>query len=90
MQECQHGIVGPVRAGGMCSEILPMIGKLLGHALVETTVRYAHIVRHSANAAVARVADSLAADTETAAGTSPAVWLSPLLRVDRSRSPSAS
>ena len=41
---------------------LPMIGKLLGHARVETTARYAHLARDSVDAAAAKVAASIGAD----------------------------
>jgi len=43
-------------------ESLPVIGKLLGHAHVETTARYAHLARDSMHEAAARVAESIAAD----------------------------
>ena len=43
-------------------ESLPMIGKLLGHAQIQTTARYAHLARHSVKASAARVAASIAAD----------------------------
>ena len=43
-------------------ESLPMIGKLLGHAQVETTARYAHLARESVHEAAARIADGIAAD----------------------------
>ena len=41
-----------------------MIGKLLGHRQVQTTARYAHLVRHSVKAAALRIEDSLAADMD--------------------------
>ena len=40
-------------------ETLPATGKLLGHAHVETTARYAHLARDSMHEAAARVADSI-------------------------------
>ena len=43
-------------------EGLPMIAKLLGHAHVETTARYAHLARDSAQEAAERVAASIAED----------------------------
>ena len=43
-------------------ESLPMIGKLLGHAQVETTARYAHLSRESVREAAERIAQSIAAD----------------------------
>ena len=39
-------------------EALPMIGKPLGHTKVQTTARYAHLVR----ASTAKVAESIGAD----------------------------
>ena len=39
-----------------------MIGKLLGHARIETTARYAHLARDSVREAAERVAESIAAD----------------------------
>ena len=44
------------------SETLPMIAKLLGHAHVETTARYAHLARDSVHEAAERVAQSIAGD----------------------------
>ena len=43
-------------------EALPVIGKLLGHSRLETTARYAHLARDSAQEAAERVAASIAAD----------------------------
>ena len=43
-------------------ESLPMIGRLLGHKQIETTARYAHLARDSAQEAAERVAASIAAD----------------------------
>ena len=40
-------------------ESLTMIGRLLGHAKVSTTARYAHLMRDSEKAAAARVGDSI-------------------------------
>ena len=42
-----------------------MIGKLLGHAKVQTTARYAHLGRHSVKVAAVRISDSLEADMDT-------------------------
>ncbi len=39
-----------------------MIGKLPGHARIETTSRYAHLARDSVRASAERVAESIAAD----------------------------
>ena len=43
-------------------EALPVIGKLLGHSRLETTARYAHLARDSAQEAAERVAASIAED----------------------------
>ena len=43
-------------------ESLPMIGRLLGHRQIETTARYAHLARDSAQEAAERVAASIAVD----------------------------
>ena len=43
-------------------EGLPMIGRLLGHKQIETTARYAHLARDSAQEAAERVAASIAED----------------------------
>ena len=39
-----------------------MIARLLGHAEVQTTARYAHLTREAMNASAARVAASIAED----------------------------
>lgn len=46
-------------------ESLPTIGKLLGHAAVSTTARYAHLVRDAERAAAARVGSSIGTHLET-------------------------
>ena len=43
-------------------EALPVIGKLLGHSRLETTARYSHLARDSAQEAAERVAASIAED----------------------------
>ena len=43
-------------------EALPVIGKLLGHSRLETTARYAHLARDSAQEAAGRVAESIEED----------------------------
>ena len=43
-------------------ESLPMIGKLLGHARVRTTARYAHLSDDSVKAAAERIAASIGED----------------------------
>ena len=46
-------------------EGLPMIGKLLGHAQVQTTARYAHLARDTVKASAARIGDSIDSDLDT-------------------------
>ena len=43
-------------------ESRPMIGKLLGHSDIGTTVRYAHLARDSLHEVAERIAGSIAAD----------------------------
>ena len=43
-------------------ESLPMIARLLGHARVQTTARYAHLTRDSVREAAARVAEEIGED----------------------------
>ena len=43
-------------------ESLTMIGRLLGHKQIETTARYAHLARDSAQEAAERIAESISAD----------------------------
>ena len=55
----RHSFASRVLALG---ESLPMIGKLLGHARIKTTARYAHLAGDSVDAAAAKVAASIGAD----------------------------
>ena len=59
LHDLRHSFASRALAIG---ESLPMIGKLLGHAQVETTARYAHLSRESVREAAERVALSIAAD----------------------------
>ena len=59
IHDCRHSFASRALALG---ESLPAIGRLLGHAHVETTARYAHLARDSMHEAAARVVDSIAAD----------------------------
>ena len=43
-------------------ESLTMIGKLLGHAQVQTTARYAHLARDSIQNAAARITGTIGED----------------------------
>ena len=49
-------------------ESLPVIGKLLGHSKMETTARYAHLARDSAQEAAERIAESIAGDMPAQGG----------------------
>ena len=60
LHDCRHSFASRALALG---ESLPAIGRLLGHAHVETTAKYAHLARDSMHEAADRVADSIAADT---------------------------
>ena len=40
-------------------ESLPVIGRLLGHAKIGTTAKYAHLVRDAEKSAAARTRDSI-------------------------------
>ena len=62
IRDLRHSFASRALAPG---ESLPMIGKLLGHMQVQTTARYAHLVRDSAKASVSKIADSIGADILT-------------------------
>ena len=59
LHDLRHSFASRALALG---EGLPMIGKLLGHARIETTSRYAHFARDSVRESAERVAASIAAD----------------------------
>ena len=59
LHDLRHSFASRALALG---ESLPMIGKLLGHRRIETTVRYAHLARASVHEAAERVANSIAAN----------------------------
>ena len=59
LHDLRHSFASRALALG---EGLPMIGKLLGHARIETTSRYAHLARDSVRESAERVATSIAAD----------------------------
>lgn len=59
LHDLRHSFASRALALG---EGLPMIGKLLGHARIETTSRYAHLARDSVRESAERVAESIAAD----------------------------
>ncbi len=59
LHDLRHSFASRALALG---EGLPVIGKLLGHARIETTARYAHLARDSVRASAERVAVSIAGD----------------------------
>ena len=59
LHDLRHSVASRALALG---EELPMIGKLLGHRRIESTVRYAHLARSAVREAAERVANSLAED----------------------------
>ena len=59
LHDLRHSFASRALALG---ESLPMIGKLLGHAKLQTTARYAHLARDSVRKSAARVAASIGAD----------------------------
>ncbi len=59
LHDLRHSFASRALALG---EGLSMIGKLLGHARIETTARYAHLARDSVRESAERVAASIAAD----------------------------
>ena len=59
LHDLRHSFASRALALG---ESLPMIGKLLGHAQIETTARYAHLSRESVREAAERIAESIADD----------------------------
>ena len=56
MGDLRHSFASRALALG---ETLPVIGKLLGHTQVQTTVRYAHLARDSIQIAAARITGSI-------------------------------
>ena len=59
LHDLRHSFASRALALG---EGLPVIGRLLGHARIETTSRYAHLARDSVRESAERVAASIAAD----------------------------
>ena len=59
IHDCRHSYASRALALG---EGLSMIGRLLGHARVTTTARYAHLARDTEKASAARVGGSIGAD----------------------------
>ena len=59
LHDLRHSFASRALALG---ESLPMIGKLLGHTRVQTTVRYAHLAEDSVRESAARIAASIVED----------------------------
>ena len=59
LHDLRHSFASRALALG---EGLPMIGRLLGHARIETTSRYAHLARDSVREAAERISQSIAVD----------------------------
>ena len=66
IHDLRHSYASRALAAG---ESLSMIGKLLGHADIQSTARYAHLARETERVSAARVGASIGADiTRAAAG----------------------
>ena len=59
LHDLRHSFASRALALG---ESLPMIGKLLGHARVQTTARYAHLAENSVRESAARISAGIGAD----------------------------
>lgn len=59
LHDLRHSFASRALALG---ESLPMISKLLGHAQIQTTARYAHLAEHSVRKSAARIAASIGED----------------------------
>ena len=62
IHDLRHSFASRALAGG---ESLSMIGRLLGHADIQSTARYAHLARGAEKASAARVGLSIGADIMT-------------------------
>ena len=65
IHDLRHSYASRALAAG---ESLSMIGKLLGHADIQSTARYAHLARETERVSAARVGASIGADIAPAAG----------------------
>ena len=65
IHDLRHSYASRALAAG---ESLSMIGKLLGHADIQSTARYAHLARETERVSAARVGASIGADITRAAG----------------------
>ena len=68
LNDLRHSFASRAPALG---ETLPMIGKLLGHTLVQTTARYAHLAHDTVKASAARIGDSIEQDLHVSEVTPP-------------------
>ena len=68
IHDLRHSIASKALALG---EGLPMIGNLLGHMPVQTTIRYAHLARDTVKASAARISDSIERDLHVSEAPSP-------------------
>ena len=59
LHDLRHSFASRALALG---ESLPMIGKLLGHARIQTTARYAHLAETSVRESATRISASIGAD----------------------------
>ena len=59
IHDLRHSYASRALAAG---ESLSMIGKLLGHADIQSTARYAHLARETERLSAARVGGSIGAD----------------------------
>ena len=68
LHDLRHSLTCRALASG---ETLPVIGKLLGHTLVQTTARYAHLAHDTVKASAARIGDSIEQDLHVSEVTQP-------------------
>ena len=66
IHDLRHSYASRALAAG---ESLSMIGKLLGHADIQSTARYAHLARETERISAARVGGSIGADIGTRGST---------------------
>lgn len=77
LHDLRHSFASVGLASG---DILPMIGKLLGHADVKTTARYAHLADDPVKAAAKRISGTIAAAMN-------GVPLAPVVTIRKARKP---
>ena len=76
IHDLRHSFASAGLAGG---DALPIIGKLLGHADVKTTARYAHLADDPVKAAASRISSNIAA----AMGGNPSAEIVPMSKDKR-------